>query len=195
MNINTLTHYYHQDQEPFRSLSALPDEEAIRIMQALADDTPYGERFKNPRQYLAARKAAEGWVRLEFIKKGGHPQAQYPITMVLGSSAWLRKYAPHPDKHGEISLPLSLFTDREISFTYPDSMISHWLGRDQPAAFYQPNLHGIIFTLNEILALVEERGMPEDNWPNRLPERLAPYIEAQVWNHGKLRDYRKSLSG
>jgi hypothetical protein len=195
MKMDYLTHYYHTDQEPFRSLSALPDEAALQIMQSLVDDSPYGERFKHPRQYLADRRAAEKWVREGFILKGGKPQAQYPIAMVLGSSQWLCKFAPQPEKHGEIRLPLSLFSKYEVSFTYPDSMISHWLGRDQPPEFYLPDLHGIIFTLDEILAIVAERGMPEGRWQTHLPEHLAPYIEAQVWNHTKLREFRMSQSG
>ncbi len=42
--------------------------------------------------------------------------------------------------------------------------------------------------LSEILAIVEEKGMPEDDWETNLPRSLAPYIEAQVWNHELLFD-------
>ena len=38
-----LTHYYSIDTGPFQSLSALSNEEAIKIMERLCDDTPYGE--------------------------------------------------------------------------------------------------------------------------------------------------------
>ena len=54
-----LTHYYSNDTGPFQSLSALPDEEALKIMQSLCDDTPYGARFKDPAQYLKDRKKTE----------------------------------------------------------------------------------------------------------------------------------------
>ena len=98
--IDYLTHYYNIDNGPFQSLSALPDAEAIRIMQRLCDDTPYGLRFKDPIQYLQDRKATEQWVREAFIAKGGKPKDRFPIPMVLGSSKWLVEVSPNPEKHG-----------------------------------------------------------------------------------------------
>ncbi|MBN1267400.1 MAG: hypothetical protein JXA25_18050 [Anaerolineales bacterium] len=169
-----LTHYYNLDNEPFRSLSALPEQEALRIMAELADDTPFGERFRDPAQYLKNRKATEQWVREGFSAKGGNPQDPYPNPMVLGSSKWMEKAAPDPKKHGEIRIPLSLFTEDDISFTYPDSMISHWFGLEKPPEYYLPCLHGIIFTLPEILQLVKEKGRPEEDWHTNLPPHLAP---------------------
>ena len=69
-------------------------------------------------------------------------------------------------------------------------MISRWFGREKPADYYQADLHGKVFTLSEILAIVEKKGMPEENWETNLPKRLAPYIEAQVWKHELLYPYR-----
>jgi hypothetical protein len=189
--IDYLTHYYSLDKEPFQSLSALPDDEAIKIMETLCDDTPYGERFKDPVQYLKDRKETEQWVREAFIAKGGRPKDKFPIPMVLGSSKWIVDVAPDREKHGEIRIPLSAFTEYDVSFTYPDSMISRWLGRDKPVEYYRAELHGKVFTISEILALVEKKGMPEEDWEIKLPKSLAPYIEAQVWNHGLLDEYRE----
>jgi len=191
--IDYLTHYYNLDKEPFQSLSAMSDEEAIKIMEQLCDDTPYGERFKNPAQYLKDRKDSEQWVREGFIAKGGRPKDKYPIPMVLGSSKWIVEVAPDREKHGEIRIPLSLLTEYDLSFTYPDSMISHWFSLERPAEYYQAELHGIVFTISEILAIVEEKGMPEENWETNLPKSLAPYIEAQVWNHEILFAYRNRM--
>lgn len=39
--IDYLTYYYRRGTEPFRSLSALSDEEAIEIMAELCDVTPF----------------------------------------------------------------------------------------------------------------------------------------------------------
>ena len=188
--IDYITHYYDSQKGPFRSLSELSDEEAIRIMEALCDDTPYGARFKDPLGYLKNRKETERWVRQGFIAKGGRPLAPYPIPFVLGWSKWLEDAAPNPDRHAEIRIPLSEFAVEDVSFTYTDSMLSHWFSRDKPAEYYQPALHGIIFTLPEILAIVEQNGMPEEDWESNLPADLAPYIEAQVWNHAVLEKYR-----
>jgi hypothetical protein len=191
--VDYLTHYYFSDQEPFRSLSSLPDEEAIKIMEELCDDTAFGERFKDPVQYLIDRKATEKWVRAGFIAKGGRPKDKYPIPMVLGSSQWMDDIAPDRGRHAKIRIPLTEFTEFDVSFTYPDSMISHWFDRDKPVEYYQPELHGKIFTLSEILSIVETKGLPEKDWETNLPWEFAPYIEAQVWRHEILEKYNSRI--
>ena len=192
--VDYLTYYYTRGTEPFRSLSALPDEEAIRIMEKLCDDTPYGARFKDPAQYMRRRRQTEQWVREEFIAKGGRPRAAYPIPMVLGTSAWMLRQAPDPDAHGEIRIPLSTFTEYDVSFTYPDSMLSLWFGRQKPVEYYLPEYHGKVFTVSEILSIVEAKGLPEEEWDTNLPSDFAPYIEAQVWNHEPLMEYNRIVN-
>lgn len=191
--VTHLTYYYVRGTEPFRTLSALPDDEAIRIMEDLYDETAFGARFRDPAQYMHRRRQTEQWVRREFVAKGGRPEAQYPIPMVLGASKWMVKQSPIPEAHGEIQIPLSVFTEYDVSFTYPDSMISMWFGREQPAEYYLPDYHGKVFTLSEILVIVEAKGLPEDDWDTNLPSDLAPYIEAQVWNHALLLEYKKRV--
>ena len=186
--IDYLTHYYHRGTPPFRSLSALPDDEAICLMESLFEETIASERFRDPHWYLAARRRSEAWVRAKFIEKGGKPQAAYPVYTVLGSSNWMVKNGD-PGNHGEIRLPLSIFDEGDVSFTYPDSMISLWFENDRPPEYYMPDYHGKIFTRAEILAIVAEKGVPEDCWDTHLPDTLAPYIEGQVWNHEVLRAF------
>jgi len=70
-------------------------------------------------------------------------------------------------------------------------MISHWFGREKPAEYYQADLHGKVFTISEILMIVEMKGMPEKDWEKKLPENLAPYIETQIWNHDLLTNFTK----
>ncbi|HLA42259.1 MAG TPA: hypothetical protein VJZ27_02420, partial [Aggregatilineales bacterium] len=50
--------------------------------------------------------------------------------------------------------------------------------------------YGKVFTLSEILEIVETSGMPEEGWQTSFPDDLAPYIEAQVWNPAPLLAYR-----
>ena len=191
--VDYLTHYYSKGTPPFRSLSTLSDEEALKLMTALYDETLFGARFKDPLRYLHDRQHTEQWVRAEFIAKGGQPQEPYPIYMVLGSSPWIVSAAPDTPYHGEIRIPLSVFQAGDVSLTYPDSMISYWFGTEKPIEYYQPAYHGRIFTRSEILAIVVARGMPEEGWEPRLPDHLAPYIEAQVWNREPLLAYQEQM--
>lgn len=193
--IDYLTYYYTRGTPPFRSLSALPAGEAIQVMQDLYarfEGSILFERFRDPVLYLHQRQQTEQWVRDLFVARGGRPLAAYPISMVLGTSRWIEKHAPGTaDTQAEIRIPLSVLEASEISFTYPDSMISFWFGQEKPAAYYQPDYHGRVFTLAEILALVKLKGLPEEEWAINLPDDLAPYIEAQVWNHKPLLEYKR----
>jgi hypothetical protein len=147
------------------------------------------ERFSNPAQYLHRRRQTEKWVRLAFIEKGGCPSDAHPISMVLGSSKWIENNVPDRRTHGEIRIPLSPFSDVDISFTFPDSMVSWWLFNDKPAEYFNPEYHGKVFTLSEILSIVGEKGLPEDNWEIKSPKDTGAYIEAQVWNRKLLETY------
>jgi hypothetical protein len=187
-----LTYYYEKGSAPFRSLSDLADDSAVRIMNEL-----YGrnrgnilfERFSDPAAYLKQRRETEAWVRSEFAQKGGRPVLRHPVSMVLGRSRWIEDNAPNRKLHGEIRIPAEIFSEADVSFTFPDSMVSFWLGTARPAEYYLPEFHGKVFTKSGILRIVEEKGLPEDGWTVRLPPDTGPYIEAQVWNRIPLERY------
>jgi hypothetical protein len=191
--VDYLTHYYTKGTPPFRSLSTLPDEEALCLMTGLADDTHFGARFKDPLNYLHNRQRTEKWVRAEFVAHGGQPVEAFPIYMVLGFSPWIERAVPITFRTGKIRFPLAIFQEGDVSFTYPDSMLSHWFGTDKPIEYYQPAYHGKVFTRSEILAIVAARGLPEEGWEPHLPDHLAPYIEAQVWNRKPLLIYEEHM--
>jgi hypothetical protein len=93
----------------------------------------------------------------------------------------------------EILIPLSLFRECDLSFTYPDSMVSFMLAQRPEADYYLPEYHGKVFTLSEIRSLVEAHGLPGERWGTNLPGHLANYIEAQVWNREPLLEYWRQL--
>lgn len=195
--IDYLIHFYKSGAEPFRSLSALPDREAIQIMQDLyVEGAVFWERFEDPNQYLRTRRQIEQWLRQEFIAKGGAPQESYPIYMILGRSKWLLTAidAATLATTVEIQVPLSLFQECDISFTYPDSMVSSMVADQKESEYYLPDYHGKLFTLSEILSIVESNGLPGEKWGANLPSFLANYIEAQVWNQKPLLEYKRQLS-
>lgn len=180
--IEYLIHYYKAGTAPFRSLSALPETKAIQIMKELyVDDAVWG-RFKDPSRYLRERKETELWLRKEFISKGGHPQEEYPIYMIMETCDMLEKYMS-VEKLSKIQIPISDFKEEDVSFTFIDSMFSFSLGRDKSSEYYQPEYHGKVFSLFEILSIIKEKGSPVEGWWGKLPPDFFPYIEAQVWNH------------
>jgi hypothetical protein len=194
--IDYLIHAYRRGTEPFQSLSALSDVEALQKMKDLyVDGAIFWERFQDPAQYLQARRQVEQWLRREFIAKGGKPQASYPIYMILGRSKWIQTMldATTLATTLEIQVPLSIFRECDLSFTYPDSMVSAMLDKEKNPEYYLPEYHGKVFTLSEIRSIVEANGLPGHKWGTSLPSYLANYIEAQIWNHEPLLAYKKHI--
>ena len=112
----------------------------------------FWERFEDPDQYLRTRRQIEQWLYQEFIAKGGAPQQSYPIYMMLGRSKWLLTAvdAATLATTAEIQVPLSLFQECDVSFTYPDSMVSFLVANQKESEYYLPDYHGKLFTLSEI---------------------------------------------
>jgi hypothetical protein len=182
-----LTHYYFDRDHPFRSISALPEEEALSVMKPLASDDLFGMRFKNPEQYLNDRKNTESWLRSSFIAKGGKPTDKHPLYLIVGDSGWIEEKNIFKMK---ISVPVDILSDNDVSFTFPDSMFSLMFWKEKTKE-YNENIHGIVFTLSEMYELLNGVLKPGDNFPGRKEDVISPYIEAQVWNRKVVFDYLK----
>lgn len=194
--IDYLVHLYKVGTQPFQTLSTLPDVEALKIMEDLyLDGSVFWERFENPKNYRHYRKTIEQWLHKGFVAKGGKPQEAYPIYMILGQALWGERKMDGITRAmtQTIQVPLSIFGEGDVSFTYPDSMVSWMLDQEKNTAYYQPNYHGKVFTRSEMLSIVEEKGLPEMGWETNVPDHLAHYIEAQVWNHKVLLDFKRQL--
>lgn len=194
--IDHLIHFYRIGTEPFQSLSTLSDRDAVQIMKDYyVEGSVLWERFKDPSHYMRTRRQIEHWLHQEFIAKGGAPQESYPIYMVLGRSKWLLT-ATDPatlTTTAEIQVPLSLFRECDISFAYPDSMISVPMANQKESEYYLPDYHGKLFTLSEVCSIVESNGLPGENWGTNLPSFMPIFIEAQVWNQEALQEYKRQL--
>ncbi len=193
--VDYLVHYYRRGGEPFQSLSDLPDADAIRLMQELyVEGSVFWERFKDPREYLDARRGVEAWLYREFVAQGGAPCTPRPIYLVLGHSRWAESMVDPATlaSTAEIEVPLSIFRESEVSFTYPDSMVSMMVAAAKEPAHFQEGYHGELFTLARIREVVERKGMPEEGWQTNVPRSLAHYIEAQVWNRDLLWEWYRA---
>lgn len=196
MMIDYLVHLYKNGTEPLRTLSLLPEEDAIRIMQGLyMTGSIFWERFEDPTGYLRLRKQIEQCIRQAFIAKGGMPRESQPIYMAFGRTRWMLNDldAATLATTTEIEVPLSLFQECDLSFTYPDSMVSFLLAQEKESEYYLPDYHGKVFTLSEIRSIVEANGLPGEKWGTNLPSSMPNYIEAQAWNHEPLLEFKRKL--
>jgi hypothetical protein len=191
-----LSHFYRRGTRPFRSLTALPEAQAISIMKSLyIEGSVVWERFEDPAGYLAFRKQVEHNIRKEFIAKGGRPKDSCPIYLVVGKPKWFSDVADPASlaTTEEIEVPLKLLDPSQLSFTYPDSMVSAAIAEEKDPEVYEPNYHGKVFTLDEIVEIVAQKGMPDEGWLTSAPKHLAHYIEAQYWDHTVLEAFYRQV--
>jgi hypothetical protein len=175
-----LTHYHHKNDDPFQNLSSLTDEEALSVISNLRDrEGLVYHRFRNPEEYLKQRRETENWVRQEFIKKGGQPASVYPHYFVIERARWIE--AGYNGESLALQFPVSAFQPEQVSFTYPDSMISYWLKSQTDQVFYRPEYHGQVFVLNEIMEAIDVFGVPSEEWQTEETRKYDLFIEAQVW--------------
>jgi hypothetical protein len=80
-----------------------------------------------------------------------------------------------------VQFPLSAFEPEQISFTYPDSMISYWLRNQTDRVFYRREYHGQVFNLSEIFEVIDRFGIPKEEWHSEAARKYDLFIEAQVW--------------
>jgi hypothetical protein len=183
-----LTHYHHKADRPFRNLSALSDAAALAVIADLQSRSgAVYRRFRDPVQYLAQRRSTECWLREAFIQQGGRPQSAYPHYFVVGRSSWIE--AGFEGEYGMVQLPIEAFPTETVSFTYTDSMISHWLRSQTEQEFYQPEYHGQVFDRCGISQIIDQLGLPGEagrslpvaDRSSVVASRYNLFIEAQVW--------------
>jgi hypothetical protein len=173
-------------------MSYLPDDEAEILAQALLEENPeIFFRVGKFSTYWPLRRKTDQWVRTEFERKGGMPVEPYPQYLALGSSSYLFELVDDHE-YVEICIPLSEFDPKEVSFTYSDSMVSYWLHEEKRhEKYYNPDLHGKVFTLSEIVEIVKLHGIPNGEWESDPQKKFDFYVEAQVWSFRPLQKYIK----
>jgi len=148
-----LYHYYEKGQPPFRSISALPFEEAEQVLIALRKKNE-NLVYPNIRWFLEWRYNMDQTIRDQFVAIGGKPVRTAPVFCSLGAnrgiSTWFEDTAV-------MRIPVEKINLDTISFTYGDTL-----------AVFNPQLDtgedywGKVFKYDEMLKLVDKYGWPED---------------------------------
>ncbi len=172
---DVLTHYYDAARGPFRSLTALPLDEADRLQAQIAAQ---GHAFasQRPAGYLAVRRDLEQRIRQLFAARGGCPERATPHYFIVGACDWLLTWYEQP---ACLSLPITEVDPAVVSLTYGDSFPAMRVQDGKP-------WRGQVYTLRDLPGLVARFGLPQQ-WNAdgaRGPDR---YIEAQVWSDAPLR--------
>lgn len=164
-----LEHYCHADCEPLKNIMRLPEAEAFHLAKRMAQEHPQTTafyRFADFENYYPRRLKTDALLYAQFCALGGKPQAEHPLSFVLGSSAYLHHW------FGEgrvIRLPVDSVPEDMISFTLGDSMST----LDKRGSL-------TMLTLSMLKAQFAHHPEGAAGW---LRDRQAEYhyIEVQVW--------------
>ena len=117
-----IVNYCHKNCVPLKNIMRLPKEEAFALAAEMARQNPgttaFG-RFADFHNYYPERLDIDARLYRRFIQLGGEPAEAHPLSFVLEGSEMLDGWFGH----GTVTrLPLDAVPDRQISFTYGDSM-------------------------------------------------------------------------
>ena len=177
--VEYLYHYYEKQIGPFKNLSDLTLEEAQTVLGKIKTENQVMAAHRFP-GYLERRAELEQIARTMFIDKGGKPVRQVPHYMVVGECAWLQTWYQNGCF---VKIPVQAFKPETISFSYGDLFPTF-----SPRVNDQKEYRRQIYTLSEIVGIIEKYGFPQDwNIDGKFgPER---YIEVQVWDDKPLQGY------
>jgi hypothetical protein len=182
--------YFKPGTNPLKSISDLADDEIVFFMK---EHFPNHKWFHaNPEKRIKNRRKIENWLYEQFIVSGGEPKTKYPCYFTLGECPFLKERYGFDKPPAELKIPLNLFSNKNISFTYPDSFFSESLNQNKDHKLYNEELNGKVFTLDEVLNLLAQNKIPKNaEMETNFDYKYDFYIEAQVWDYGVLDDYNK----
>ena len=164
-----ITHYYYPGTDPWKNIMLLPEAEAFRVAEELAeahpDTTSFG-RFADFENYYPLRKKADEYVRTRFIEAGGRPLLLHPYSFTLMECEYLRKWLSGGEK---LVLLLDEIPDDQISFTIGDSCAQITNG-------VEPE----VLTREMLLCRIRNSGDSVEVFFNESLGKFA-YVEVQLW--------------
>lgn len=104
----------------------------------------------------------------------------HPKYFSVGPALWIEE--GYNEQSKTVQLLLSSVPATQVSFTYPDSMVSYWLRTQTDQRFYQSAYHGQVFTVGEIFDIIEHFGLPSEVWRTDPTRKHDIFIEAQLWS-------------
>ncbi len=171
-----IMHYYYPGTDPWKNIMLLPEKEAFRVAEKLAqehpDTTSFG-RFADFVNYYPARKKADTFVRERFIQLGGRPKLPHPYSFTLLECEYLRDWFSSSDK---ITIDLEDFPDDQVSFTLGDS-----------CALMIQGTEPVVLTKAQLLERIEAYGGSVETFMKESLGKCA-YVEVQLWDRIELPD-------
>ena len=179
-----LYHYFDKAIGAFTNLSDLSIDEANTILDKIKESKPNSQSATRHPEYMERRHRNESKLKTLFLQKGGIIKRQAPHYMVVEHSPWLSTWH---ENSSFIKICIDEFDTNTISFTYGDmfpvfnTMVTHKMSDKE--------WHNTVYTYNEILAIIEKYGLPQE-WNDNGEHGPSRYVEAHVWSDEPINKYK-----
>ncbi len=162
-----LVHYCHRSCIPLKNIMRLPRQQAFALARQMAQEnkeTTAFYCFADFENYYPRRLETNRLLYSQFIKLGGKPKEEHPLSFVLQGSEYLDNWFDN----GLVTRPLHKIAKGQLSFTYGDSMSN-------------PAKAGLLMLIRDMLVkvILTDAGMAEEFILKA--NRQYGYIEAQLW--------------
>lgn len=168
MNKLVLVNYCHPDCVPLKNIMRLSKEEAFQLAKELSDTHPETTafyRFSDFDNYYSLRKTQDEYLYNEFVKLGGKPKTEHPLSFVLEGSNYLSEWFGNGI---ETRIPLNIIDEKHISFTFGDS-----------GAEYGKNGFVKVLTAQDLRNILAEQNGDFDDFLDSIGKH---YVEVQLWS-------------
>lgn len=152
--------------DPFKTIMSMTNLDEARAIIKATGKTIDGD-------YIEERIAKETWLRSEAKLKGLVTEDDHPLYFRL-----YRQPVRNPMSGWTfINIPAEYIPPGKMSFTLDDSFHNYLTLKGRVDSTTPPNIQPRVLSANEIRALIDTDGFPDD-LDGRTPTR---YIECQVW--------------
>lgn len=167
-------HRYRPEHGPFRNILTAEPGRAEAILDVMRARPGHGWLVPS---YLDERRLVEAWLRDGHRANEGRVLVEHPVYLTLWPA--LPALGPY-----DIVVELSAFEPQDLSFTYPDSMVSHGLAFQMRAGEEHElrPYHGRVFDQAGVAAVIDRFGWPHQAERTELRSGYDRSVEVQVWN-------------
>lgn len=163
-----LVNYCHPDCVPLKNIMRMSKEEAFKMAKELSDahpETTAFYRFSDFENYYALRQAQDEYLYKEFVKLGGNPKTEHPLSFVLEGSNYLEEWFGNGI---ETRIPLKHIDEKHISFTLGDSGVE-----------YGENGFVKVLMAQELRNILAEHNGDYGDFISSIGKQ---YVEVQLWS-------------
>jgi len=169
--------HYFDGGEPWRSISDLPEDEALAINAKTGKKSGVCS-VTGKEKYYQDRLQVEAWDRTQHINRGGCVDSLNPVYAILSDVEIPEK----PYRPGNcIAIPAEHIPVEFLSLTFGDSFPNYFLSRERDKTMASPHLWGRSYSPKDLIDVLADRPLCQDWLPEKYSGKNSFYVEVRIY--------------